>query len=325
MAYGRPLRTNSCPTNTASVVVVELRAASSLLAPPAWRVESSRGRRRSGSPRFGRTWPYVERQLGASASRAPRPRGGCARGTGSGRDEVNMCTGLRTMRQTQSPRARIGEQPPVVDVDVAGHHVVVRDRDRVGALGEEPPRASRADRAEPDHPPAEREAAEGRALGQCRLGRAPASSNVNRSTSAPRASNRSSRFHATPATPVPGPMNGTICTMRVMPASSGQELRLDARRSEAVERGAPPRRAPASPRSRTARVIAPATGRAARLPAQRAVVLAQVPLLRRVEVRLAAAWRRGSCRADVHADRLRAPAWRQPSRWARYAQSVSSA
>ncbi|WP_286328931.1 hypothetical protein [Agromyces marinus] len=38
----------------------------------------------------------------------------------------------------------------VVDVDVARHHVVVRERDRIGPRGEEALRTPRADRAEPD-------------------------------------------------------------------------------------------------------------------------------------------------------------------------------
>ena len=50
-----------------------------------------------------------------------------------------------------APGAHRGLQQAVVDVDVAGHDVVVADRDRVGALREEPPRSPGANRAEPQH------------------------------------------------------------------------------------------------------------------------------------------------------------------------------
>ena len=110
------------------------------------------------------------------------------------------------------------EKEPVVDVDVADHHVVVRDRDRVGAVGEELAGAHRADRAEPHHAPAAPDSRRG-SCPSASAARVAAAAlwNVNRSTVAPSARNSRSRFYATPATPVPGPMNGTICTMRIMP------------------------------------------------------------------------------------------------------------
>ena len=84
------------------------------------------------------------------------------------------------------------EQDPVVDVDVADQHVVVRDGDRVGAVGEELAGAHRADGAEPHHAPAAADAARGSCSSAERIwGRRWASWNVNRSTVAP--SDRSSR------------------------------------------------------------------------------------------------------------------------------------
>ena len=136
----------------------------------------------------------------------------------------------------------------MVDVDVAGHDVVVADRHGVGTLGEEPSCAHGADGAEPHHAPAAGEAPRrsgrrGHGRDGCRVAR-------RRTCTARRwrraRGTRCSRFHATPATPAPGPMKGTICTMRVIAPTlaSGRRYRaLDPDRPEAVERGPPARRA----------------------------------------------------------------------------------
>ena len=157
------------------------------------------------------------------------------------------------------------EQEPVVDVDVADQHVVVRDGDRVGAVGEELAGAHRADGAEPHHAPAAADAARGScSSASASGGRRWASWNVNRSTVAP--SDRSSRSRF-------------VCDAGHAGARADERHDLhdaghagaSSRRNLASTRAGPSRYSaarrraarPRSPGSRMARAVAPTTARAA--------------------------------------------------------------
>ena len=107
---------------------------------------------------FGITWigartrPYVEtQQLGLGRrERDHRPVRATAIADAVAQSGEQVHRVAHHAPDVVAARAHGGLQQPVVDVDVAGHDVVVRDRDGVGACGEESSRSPRADRAEPD-------------------------------------------------------------------------------------------------------------------------------------------------------------------------------